>query len=127
MPTELTLIGLSRALASHAATRQGLVAENIAQADTPGYRPKDLAPFAALMDEGQEALRRTRAAHGAFEGPQRAPVRIDTATPVAPNGNGVSLDTEMLRLAEIRQQHDLALTVYRSTLGILRGALGRGA
>jgi flagellar basal-body rod protein FlgB len=44
----------------------------------------------------------------------------------APNGNSVSLESEMVKAAEVRQQHDMALSIYRSTSDILKLALGRG-
>ena len=46
--------------------------------------------------------------------------------PSAPNGNTVSLETEMVRATEVRHQHEMALSVYQSALGVLRTSLGRG-
>ena len=42
-----------------------------------------------------------------------------------PNGNSVSLEDQMMRAAEVRQEHDLALGVYTKTLEILRAAVTR--
>ncbi len=106
------LLRLSGALARHAAARQQIAAENIANADTPGYRARDLPGFEEVVARlGTGSLR----------------AQIDRSVPVSPNGNAVSLETEMLRLADIRQDHDLALGVYRSALDILRTGLGRRA
>ena len=43
----------------------------------------------------------------------------------SPDGNTVSLKQEMVKAVEVRQQHDMALAIYRSTAAILRGSLGR--
>jgi flagellar basal-body rod protein FlgB len=54
-------------------------------------------------------------------------VELSPAHREAPNGNTVSLEAEMVRMAEIRQAHDMALAVQRSVSGITRAALGRGS
>jgi len=43
----------------------------------------------------------------------------------SPNGNNVSLETEMVKAASVRQEHDQALAIYQASLGILRSSLGR--
>ena len=59
----LALSRLAGALANHAADRQAMVAENVANADTPGYRARDLRPFAELMERGDMPMAVTRAGH----------------------------------------------------------------
>jgi flagellar basal-body rod protein FlgB len=44
----------------------------------------------------------------------------------SPNGNTVSLETELVRSASAKRQHDVSLAIYRSSLDILRASLGRG-
>ncbi len=73
-------------------------------------------------------MRATRAGHLGAEawiasGFQKCPGRAGQASP---NGNTVSLETEMMKATEVRHQHDLALSVYPTSLNILRTALGRG-
>ena len=43
------------------------------------------------------------------------------------NGNGVTLEAEMLRAVEVKRQHDRAIAIYKSGLTVLRTALGRNA
>ena len=45
---KLELTRMAQALASHAGTRMGVIAENVANADTPGYKAKDIGSFAAI-------------------------------------------------------------------------------
>lgn len=120
----LDVTHMAQALARHAAARQDLVAANVANADTPGYRARDLAGFDRVWSRPGLDLRQTRPGHLAAAQPAAArPQTLDL--PAAPNGNTVSLETEMVRAAEIRQQHDLALGVYSSVRDILRAARGR--
>lgn len=112
----LEIFQLATARARHAAERQSVVAQNIANADTPGYRARDIADFG-------ETLRRLEA-RGDLTGP--LPIRtIDANTPAAPNGNSVSLELEMVRGVQAQRDHDRAIRVYDSALNILRSSLGR--
>lgn len=111
----LDVFQMASGLARHAAARQAVVAQNIANADTPGYRARDIADFAS-------AWRQAGPATGADAPPIRT---IDSGGPTDPNGNSVDLETEMLRGIEAQRAHSRALRVYSSALGILRTSIGR--
>jgi flagellar basal-body rod protein FlgB len=113
----LEIFSLASAQARHAAARQAVVARNIANADTPGYRARDIADFAETLRQMQ-----TRDAGRAGELSFRTK---DAGTPASPNGNSVSLELEMLRGIEAQRAHSRALRVYGSALGILRASIGR--
>lgn len=117
---------LAQGMARHAAARQIVIAENIAQADTPGYQARDIPNFRATHAHMQP-MTATRPGH--LETKQQhlhaSPVVDRDAPARAPNGNTVSLEREMMRTAQNRQSHDMALAVYSSARGILRTALGR--
>ncbi|WP_062762468.1 FlgB family protein [Falsirhodobacter sp. alg1] len=118
----LPIVKMAQAFAAHAGARQGLVSQNVANADTPGYKARDLAPFAASY-EAAGALRTTRAGH--IRQAQGGESVIVSSGITDPNGNGVTLESEMVKAAEIRQDHDMALSIYRATANILRTSLGR--
>lgn len=126
---KLEIFQLSEAMARHAGKRQALVAKNMAHSDTPGYRARDLVGFKDLVQKNAQAfqLHATRASHlnGTMVGSGPEAI-IDDTTPTDPNGNSVSLETEMLRAVEVKRQHDRALAIYKSSLTILRASLGRG-
>jgi len=122
------LLDLAQSLARHAASRQSVTAVNLANADTPGYRARRLPAFAATGDGGGEALalRRSRPEHlSAGTAGAIAQARIDTGAPAAPNGNSVSIESEMRRSAAAAGDHRLALAVYESALGLMRTSIGR--
>lgn len=121
----LEVMRMAHGLAKHASDRQDVVARNIANADTPGYRTNDLTSFSELYENGIQSLRATRAGHiYAGEGAARLSL-VEIAGEASPNGNTVSLETEMMRSADVRHQHEMATSIYKSSLDILRTSLGR--
>jgi flagellar basal-body rod protein FlgB len=124
----LEIMQMARAMATHASARQNAVAQNIANADTPGYAARDLPAFAEIYrSEAAPDLRATRAGHigadhSVTTGPQ---TRIEPGA-TSPDGNAVSLEEEMVKSVEVKRQHDLALAIYRSSMTVLRTSLGRG-
>ena len=128
MNPDLTLLRLSSQLAAHSAARQTVITENIAHADTPGFRARDVPDFADSLNSGPAlAAQVTRPGHIAFGADANGFEAREIASFGAetPNGNSVSLEDQMMRGAEVRQNHDLALGVYRKTMDILRTGLGR--
>lgn len=127
MLEQLETIRMSRAMSSHAAERARLVAGNVANADTPGYLSRDLAPFVeSYRSAGAPPMRTTRPGHMEDGPPSGADTRvIEERGGQSPNGNSVSLEAEMVRTAEVKRQHDMSLAIYKSSLTMLRSALGR--
>ena len=122
----LDLFSISAAMARHAGQKQAVVAQNIANADTPGYSAWDLPDFADFHQKPNSLglQRATRAGHlnGMAKDAAVAPM-IEVRDVAAPNGNSVSLETEMLKGVEAKRQHDRALAIYKSALGILRSTI----
>jgi flagellar basal-body rod protein FlgB len=104
--------------------RQRVLAQNIANADTPGYQPRDLGDFGRTL-AGAFGLARTSERH--LEGGRgAAQARPDRASADrAPNGNAVSLDREAMKVADTDTAHALATGLYRRWIGLFRTALGR--
>ncbi|SDB54563.1 flagellar basal-body rod protein FlgB [Belnapia rosea] len=103
--------------------RQRVLAQNIANADTPGYSPRDLGDFRQSL-LGAFKLARTDGQHLGGGGAARS--RPDrAATDRAPNGNAVSLDREAMKIADTDTAHALATGLYRRWVGLFRTALGR--
>ena len=104
-----------------------MIAENVAHADTPGYRARDIADFAddRRRPHRRFAARTTRPGHIGFGADARGfEPREQTAFGAeTPNGNTVSLEDQMMRAAEVRQEHEMALGVYAKSLEILRAAV----
>jgi flagellar basal-body rod protein FlgB len=121
-------MSLAASLAEHAATRQSAIARNVANADTPGYRAVDLPDFAkAYRAESGADMRHTRAGHTGGEAEPFLSLQpeISARGSLSPNGNSVSLETEMVKAADVRREHDMALAIYGKSISILRASLGR--
>ena len=109
--------------------RQRVLSHNIANADTPGYRSRDLRPFAetlAATARPGAGMVKTDARHLAGTRAHDPRVRQERRVPEQSiDGNGVSLDREALRVAETETAHALAVTLHRRYVGLFRTALGR--
>lgn len=101
--------------------RQQVLAQNIANADTPQYLPRDLAPFSAALGA---VLARTDPRHLAGSG--AAPgVVVPTPLGRAPDGNGVDIEDQLTRVADDETQQALVGNLWKSTMGLYLAALGR--
>lgn len=121
---KLEIVRMAQSLAAHSGARMSVIAENIANADTPGYKAKDLPSFAEVYAEPGQ-LRATRPGHiGTGTAVSTPPSRASRGHE-APNGNSVSLEAEMVKSVEARQNHDMALAIYRATSDVIRASLGR--
>ena len=110
----------------YASARHSLVAQNVAHADTPNYRPKDLKSFeASLRLPSAPKLAVTQPAHIA-SGPAHAEFsenRTYEGWEVEPSGNGVLLEQEIMKAADISRDYQMAVTLMRKHLTMLRASL----
>jgi flagellar basal-body rod protein FlgB len=126
--TRGTPIALAERRLAWLEARQRVLAQNIAHADTPGYRPRDLKPFATLLAaRGGPGLARTDPGHlgraGAAADPRARPARATAER--SRNGNAVALDEQAVKVADTDTAHALATGLHRRYLGLFRTALGR--
>jgi flagellar basal-body rod protein FlgB len=123
---KLEITAMAQAMAAHAGSRMEAIARNVANADTPGYQTQDVADFASVWAESSgDGMRATRPGH--LNGPADFAALPPANAPGhgSPNGNTVSLEAEMVKAVETRQQHDMALAIYRGTSEVIRASLGR--
>lgn len=112
--------------------RQRVLAENVANADTPGFRPRDLAApkvetTSMARPMGGLTMARTDPAHltagggavGAF-GPGRK-----GGYETLPAGNAVNLEDEMMKVASNQMDYQAATMLYSRSLGLLKTAIGK--
>lgn len=133
MIQNLSIFQIAGGLARHSAARQTVIAQNLANMDTPGYKARDLASFEQhLARSGQNggaenALKTTRNTHIAMSSPGgNYDIRADNSMEQKPNGNSVSLEGETLKAIEAERAHSRALAVYQSSLSLLKSSIGRG-
>lgn len=112
--------------------RQRVLSENVANAETPGFRPRDLVP--PKFDDRMQtpgaslALARSDPSHVAgpgFGGVAQFDVERKSSNQVRPTGNAVSLEDEMLKVAANQMDYQAATTLYGKSLGLIKTALGK--
>ena len=106
--------------------RTGVIAENIANADTPDFVARDLANRKAFRPAAP--LKVTDARHIAAAGAPGPGFRLESAPDpdAGVNGNRVSLETQMMKLSETRMDYQLASTIYRKSVELVRLAARGG-
>ncbi len=112
--------------------RQQVLAQNIANSDTPAYRPRDLEEikFGNLLSPGRKLkLAGTSAKHfNPSDVSQTGNFRVSTQDEtygIAPNGNAVVVEEQMLKVAETRINYETMTVLYKKHIGMIRTALGR--
>ena len=109
--------------------RQRVLSDNVANADTPNYRPRDLAPLdftkPAPATEGSVPLVRTNPLHLAGLAPASSFVTNRNGYEVRPAGNAVNLEDQMLKVAANQMDYQAVTTLYSRSLGLIKTALGR--
>ena len=109
--------------------RQRVLAENVANADTPKFRPRDLKPLdfgSRVAQAGQVQVASTDPAHitganatGPFASAQ------NNKYDVRPAGNAVSVEEEMIKVAANQMDHQAAISLYSRSMGLLKTAIGK--
>jgi flagellar basal-body rod protein FlgB len=125
--TSLPIVSLLRDRMQWHQSRQKLLAENVANANTPGFKPKDLVPMAPAQASAAAAvpLTQTSALHlAASGGTDPASTRSPKGFETTPTGNAVSLEDEMMKVAENQSEYQLAASLYQKSLAMLRTAAG---
>lgn len=123
-PTQIALFNLADQRLAWVDRRQELLAENIANADTPGWQSRDLLPFAMQLAQASLAPVMTNPMHLAGNS-GNAPRGRTVPGERAPDGNGVAMDKELAKVAETATTHDLVDDLYKKYLGLFRTVIGR--
>ena len=121
--------GLLRSRLDQLSERQRLISENIANASTPGYRPRDVDTsgfermVASAAGGGGLQMARTKAGHmspGGGGGQARVITRDDSETTI--DGNAVVLEEQMSAAAQTRMEVETGIVLYQKGLELIRMA-----
>ena len=106
------------------ASRTNVIAQNIANADTPDYVAKDLkTPNFKAMASAASEMRVSDPRHmGAASGARPSTYAVQKAPDgeASLTGNQVSIETQAMKLSQTRQDYALAASIYRKGLSMLR-------
>ena len=110
--------------------RQRLLSENVANADTPQYRPRDLAP----LDFGRQVQQASGQLQLALTSPSHLSSPSATSAfaterqgkyDVRPAGNAVNLEDQMIKVANNQMDYQAATSLYSRSMGLFKVAMGR--
>jgi flagellar basal-body rod protein FlgB len=133
---DIPLFAMLKSRLGYLSDRQRLIAENVANANTPGYKSRDLKPFSfeahVQAASGASAVAATPAGVMAVTQPGHMqpkgaplgakPVKAPDSE-VTLDGNGVVLEDEMVKLTQARMDYDAAIGFYQKSIGLLKMAV----
>lgn len=110
--------------------RQRVLAENIANVDTPGYKARDLKAmrFDALDQpaSGRLTPASTDSRHLGPRGGTDKPTVVKTkGGETTLSGNSVTLESELMKVADTATDYQLVTNLYRKQIGMLKAVIGR--
>lgn len=124
-PEDVPVLAVLRQSIGFNAERQRVLAENVANANTPGYTARDLDVDAfhdALRSEMQ--ARRTGGGGINMQSGTREWSTIDSPdSQTTVNGNSVVLEEQMVRANQTRIEYETALSLYKKSLSLMRMAI----
>jgi len=131
---DMALFQAMGAKMNYLSTRQGVISQNIANADTPEYRPRDLTEvdFGAVLTEISNSkkmrVEKTQAGHmipgGDIDDAKNRKSRFTYE--VAPADNAVIIEEQMVKASETTLDFNLMTNLMRKNVGMLRTAIGKG-
>ena len=124
-PSSLTdIFDLAQQRLDWASNREQILSQDIANADTPGYRPQDLAPFQASLGQFvvKPVMTNPRDLPGFTDSGSGALVE-QTTDARAPDGNAVSVTDELARVADTDTTHRLVSEIYQKYVALYTTAL----
>ena len=130
--TDLPLVAMLKTRLHWHQTRQKLLAENVANADTPGYIERDLEAYQfdeQLKSVATISTSATSPLHiSVTSGGRDTRFGADSAPfEITPSGNGVTLEDEMMKVAGNDMDYQAVTALYTRSIRILKVALGRQA
>jgi flagellar basal-body rod protein FlgB len=132
--TDIPILSMLRTRLDWSQARQRVLAENVANSDTPKFRARDLAPLkfeepllAQPSTVASVPLTRTASNHIEGVGLSDSPFRNNNprSFEVRPAGNAVNLEEEMMKVAANQMDFQTATALYTRSLNLIKTALGK--
>jgi flagellar basal-body rod protein FlgB len=125
---QIPLFSMIKGRLGYLSQRERLIAQNVANADTPGFMPKDPKPFTVAQSPGVAqamAPARTNPGHLGMAGQAspRGQAFVATDAPDSEatlDGNRVVLEDQMMKMTEARLEYDTAIGFYQKSMNLLR-------
>lgn len=112
------LFGLASKQASWLTARQAVLARNVANANTPGFRAQDMEPFSATLDKTALELATTAPDHLSLRADQMRAAHPHSnrreGWGIYHSGNSVNVEEELLKAGEVSRQYSLNTSIVKS-------------
>ena len=118
-PSPIDVFGLAEKRLAWIGQRQSVLAQNIANANTPGYAAQDVTPFRDVLAQ----MERQTESGGSSQ--SAASVAKKTVEAKSLNGNAVVMDEQLEKVAESDTAHQLASNLYKKYVNLFKVAIGR--
>ncbi len=114
--TQVYLFQLASRRTEYLSERQSLIASNIANASTPGFAARDLAPFSAVLAQTEGGMTTTNPAHITPTATELDSARAEEkdAANASLSGNSVNLESEMINLGDVSRDYSEATSIKRA-------------
>lgn len=133
----MPLLGMLKERMGWLSARQNVLSQNVANVDTPGYTAKDLKPLnfqdilkgATTNSQFAPGLMATDARHISLKPSGGSGEYSDFSSPdvaANPNGNSVSLESEMIRVSDTQAEYQAASNLYAKAIDMMKTAIGHG-
>jgi flagellar basal-body rod protein FlgB len=130
MLDKLTLFSMARKRMDWVAERQEVLAQNIANADTPNYQARDVKALSFKHEMMRQAPIQAAVTHpghvrtAAFQANSVDVVVEKKPYETNPDGNSVILEEQMQKVASGKSAYELAANLMQKHIGLLRTAIG---
>ena len=110
------LFDLASSQARWLSVRQATVAQNVANASTPGYSALDVTPFADVYDQYQTTMVATNPAHFGGDAMDISSIsgKAGDVWEITHSGNSVSIEQEMLKANEVNRGYSLNTAIVKA-------------
>jgi len=126
--TDSGLIRLMTDKMSYLGQRQAVLAQNVANANTPGFKAKDLTPFSfgdALKEAEGMKITNPRHIIPASMAGINASTKKARSFETVPSGNSVELEQQMMEVSKTAVDFQAAAGIYHKIMGMFRTAIGK--
>lgn len=125
--SETGLMSLLTQRMSYLTQKEAVHAQNVSNANTPGYKARDIAPFnfndaLKQANVGMEVTDPRHIVPASLQGVNASTVKIKNYD-VTPNGNDVDSEQETMKVSQTNIQYQLVTTLYHKFTGLLRLAI----
>lgn len=110
--SQIQLFALASQQAGWLSVRQSAIADNIANANTPGFKPADVEPFEKVYDKAAAGLR--MAAATTMDSSDAPALTAGKSWATMPSGNAVSLEQELIKADEVNRAFALNTGVVKA-------------